>query len=325
MISSTGLSVANWKKQAILFVLILAVGFTWLYWSESGNWALRVNGEKIARAELDTEVALAEDFLIRTYGFNLEGTEAEKLHQQIEEAALQQLVDQALLKQAAKWHGLEVGKSEVDFVISMEEQQMGGAEQFKKTLSERNLTMAAYQARIKSALSIQKLWEHLTAQVTVDELELKNIYSAQREQFTNPEETKIGCILLNSEETAVAVINALNAGADFQETAVKYSQDPGVSQNKGIIGYVKKDDPLYPQSLLQEAFSLPVGGFSQKPVESELGYFVVKVFEKREAGVLAYEEVKDSLREEVLAQKKNDLFLEYLEGLRQKARVNKKI
>ncbi len=312
-------------KQVLLFLLIVAIGGGWFLWSESGDWVVRVNREKIPRQTWLQEVSLAKNFFLSVYNIDLDEPQAQKLRQQVEAEVLGRLIDRALLCQAARFYGLDVSEAEVEASLLFDQQQSGGEERFREILRSQGLTLADYRKKVEENLLIGKLWDHLTQRVTVSEAELKSSYEARREEFTQPAEVKVGHILVASEDLARSLIAALEKGADFEELALKHSRDPSVSQNKGIIGYIRRDDPLIPESLREAAFRLAPGTFAKEPVKTEFGYHVVMVFDRKAGKVASYQEVRQQLYEEVLAEKQNEVFLDYLESLRRHARIARRI
>lgn len=69
-------------------------------------------------------------------------------------------------------------------------------------------------------------------------------------------------------------------GADFEETALKYSEDRSVKANKGSLGYIKANRFLYP--LEMAAYGTPEGGYSEI-VESPSAYHIIKSGKRRPA------------------------------------------
>ena len=92
------------------------------------------------------------------------------------------------------------------------------------------------------------------------------------------------------------VIDTLKGGADFAETAKKFSTGPS-GPNGGDLGYFKAEDMVPPFS--QAAFAMEVGSFSQDPVRTQFGWHIIKVEDKRSAPPAAFDDVKDKLRAEM--------------------------
>lgn len=74
--------------------------------------------------------------------------------------------------------------------------------------------------------------------------------------------------------------NKLRTGADFSSTAIAYSGDPSVANNKGNLGYITVFTLPYEFETL--AYSTPVGKFSA-PYRSSFAYHIFKVVADRPA------------------------------------------
>jgi peptidyl-prolyl cis-trans isomerase SurA len=72
--------------------------------------------------------------------------------------------------------------------------------------------------------------------------------------------------------------NQILAGADFNEMAVKYSEDPSAAQNKGLLGYFAAFQMVYPFEDM--TYKTPVGEVSQI-ARTRYGYHLIKVLDER--------------------------------------------
>lgn len=77
---------------------------------------------------------------------------------------------------------------------------------------------------------------------------------------------------------ALEVRKEILKSGDFEAAAIKYSQDPSVSENKGSLGYFSVFQMVYPFE--EAAYNLKVGEISM-PVKTQFGYHLVKVYDKR--------------------------------------------
>ena len=68
-------------------------------------------------------------------------------------------------------------------------------------------------------------------------------------------------------------------GADFNDIAKIYSEDPSAKQNSGLLGYFHGFQMVYPFE--EASYKTPVGEVSM-PIRSSFGYHLIKVHEKRE-------------------------------------------
>jgi len=97
-------------------------------------------------------------------------------------------------------------------------------------------------------------------------------------------------------EQAVALadmlLKKLKAGASFEELARRHSEDGPSAKNGGIVTipvgpgltteWIRRQDPGVPASVLEAAFTTPVGELCPHVIVSERGVFVLKVEERRE-------------------------------------------
>ena len=107
------------------------------------------------------------------------------------------------------------------------------------------------------------------------------------------------------------------AGADFDEMARKNSDDSSAKAG-GDLGYFSKGQ-MVPE-FEKAAFSLPVGGVSDV-VETQFGYHIIKVDEKRAAKKLRYDDVKTDLAGYIYQKKMRERFEQFVGDLRKKADV----
>ena len=76
------------------------------------------------------------------------------------------------------------------------------------------------------------------------------------------------------------VLNELRKGADFQKTAVQYSDDPSAKINKGDLGYITVF--TLPYEFENAIYNTPIGKFSTA-VRSKLGFHIFKNLGERKA------------------------------------------
>ncbi len=129
------------------------------------------------------------------------------------------------------------------------------------------------------------------------------------------EEVHARHILLASEEDAKAVITELDGGADFEELAKEKSTGPS-APNGGDLGYFKKG-AMVPE-FGEAAFSMEPGSTSEEPVQTQFGFHVIKVEDKR-TNEPTFEETEPQIRQEVA----RDIVTALVEGLREGATIER--
>lgn len=118
-------------------------------------------------------------------------------------------------------------------------------------------------------------------------------------------------------EKAKAIKKKLDAGADFEELA-KGSSDGPSAKNGGDLGYFGRGQ-MVPE-FEAVAFKLPVGAISD-PVETEFGYHIIKVEEKKAPKKLRYQDIKMDLAGYIYQKHGRERYEQYVSDLRKKADV----
>ena len=331
--------------------------------------AVKINNESIMRSEYDrTKEMLTEQYRAAMPDF----FKAKDAVQQIEKAAMDKLVDEALLRQKAEALKIKVYDRELDSGVAEIKKRFSrgpdgaplGAEAAEKTFREElrreGVTTEQFRERIKKQLMVRKLVEDtIKARTAVPkEPELKAYFDkismavkgdtvtavsgmeeeaaqdllavALRFKELTAERVRLRHILFKAEETAqlteknLALKRAedakkeLDGGTDFDELATGRSDDKESAAKGGDLGYIVRG--MLPKELEEPAFSLPLGQPSG-PVQTQFGYHLIRVDEKRIAQKLKFEQVSDDL-EQLLAQSNFAKELaNYLKALRKDAKI----
>jgi peptidyl-prolyl cis-trans isomerase C len=120
-----------------------------------------------------------------------------------------------------------------------------------------------------------------------------------RSEHKPQEEVHARHILVDTKEEAEKVIADLKAGASFEELA-KQSKDPS-GQNGGDLGFFARGQMVKPFE--DAAFTLQPGAITEQPVQSQFGWHVIRLEEKRMSEPPALADVEDQLRNFLLREK----------------------
>jgi peptidyl-prolyl cis-trans isomerase C len=129
----------------------------------------------------------------------------------------------------------------------------------------------------------------------------------------NPPQPEIHArhILVPTKEEAQKAIDEIKAGKDFSAVATELSKG-GSAQNGGDLGYFVKDD-MVPE-FAEAAFAMKPGEVSQEPVQTQFGWHVIKVEDRRDRQPPSFEEVKQTLESEAQQEIVTALLKELREG-----------
>ena len=174
------------------------------------------------------------------------------------------------------------------------------------------LALAAQDAKLDQGPDFERRVEFLRKQAlrnayvetqivsTVSPEELQKGYETLVLAQHKPEEQlRARHILVETKEEAQKIIEDLKAGVAFEELA-KQSKDPS-GENGGDLGFFGRGQMVPPFE--QAAFALEPGSYTQEPVQSEFGWHVIRVEEKRMSQPPTLEEVTDELRNFLIRQK----------------------
>ncbi len=131
-------------------------------------------------------------------------------------------------------------------------------------------------------------------------------------------------ILVKTIEEAQDVIKQLDGGASFEELAKAKSTD-GAAQNGGDLGYFSSGQ-MVPE-FEKAALALDIGAYTKEPVQTQFGFHVVKVEDKRAKAQPEFDKVKDQVRNIVLQENyvksvkaiRDELKVEYVDAELKKA------
>ena len=145
----------------------------------------------------------------------------------------------------------------------------------------------------------------------LNEERLRDAYDRMIAEREREEEVHARHILVETEDEAKEVVAALARGADFAATAKERSIGPTASSG-GDLGYFTKGN-MVPE-FAEAAFAMRRAEISKEPVQTQYGWHVIMIVDRREALPPSYEESVDSLSEqetrvvvgELLARLEND-------------------
>ncbi|MDN7247334.1 peptidylprolyl isomerase [Planococcus shenhongbingii] len=162
----------------------------------------------------------------------------------------------------------EVTEEEIDAEFKSNKEQMG--ESFEQFLAQNNQTEESYKKVIRLNLLQEKA---LTDGVEVTDEEIQAQYDRQGTELNARH------ILVADEETANKVKKELDAGGDFAALAEEHSTDTGSAANGGSLDWFGTG-AMVPE-FEEAAYALEVDEISE-PVQSQHGFHIIQVTEKRE-------------------------------------------
>ncbi len=227
------------------------------------------------------------------------GATFDQLPPQMKAQVVEQAIEKELLKEKAIKSGVEKTK------------------EFKETLE-----------KIKRDLALQIWMKNQYDKIKVSDKEAKEFYQKNIDKFKRPELVHARHILVKSEKEAKDIIAELKKTpkdklkAKFIELAKAKSVGPS-GKRGGDLGFFKRGQMVKPFS--DAAFALKPGSFTDKPVKTQFGYHIIYVEEKKPAGTIPFEQIKDRIKAQLKMQKFQKLIKNEVDKLKKSAKIKKNI
>ena len=146
----------------------------------------------------------------------------------------------------------------------------------------------------------------------VPEADAKKVYEEKIKEIKPEQEVRARHILVDTEDDAKAILERLNKGEDFATLAKEKSKDSNAEG--GDLGFFTRGQMLKPFE--DAAFALDVGKISD-PVQTQFGWHVIKVEEKRDQALPSFDQVKEAIIAQLVQQKAQEV----VTGLRYAANI----
>jgi peptidyl-prolyl cis-trans isomerase SurA len=249
--------------------------------------------------------------------------------------ALERLIEKKLIQQEAERLNITVSEQEVEQAIQdiarRQALTLGG---LKAALAREGVQFDQYQERIRDQLLTSNvIRSRIQSQIEVSEEDLIDYYARNPEVFQEGEEVRVQQIFFplppssdrreaeDIHQRARKVYQQLKAEDNFQVLVEKYSQ--GWADRSGDdLGWVRRGTLL--PSFELKAFKLKVGQIS-KPFRTPLGFHIIKVLGRRKAKAEPFAEVKERIREQLLQERAEGLFRQWLQRLKDDSLIELKL
>ena len=153
-----------------------------------------------------------------------------------------------------------------------------------------------------------------TVKDSVSDADARKFYDSQVGAVKGDEEVSARHILVESKEQARDIFEKLAHGTDFAQLARERSKDPGSKDQGGALGFFGRGQ-MVPQ-FEEAAFRLKKGEVGE-PFQTQFGWHIIKVDDRRQRSAPSFEAVKDRVRAAVMHQKAQQI----VSDLRGKAQI----
>lgn len=277
--------------------------------SDSDVVVATVNGAPITLKDLKIEIArirgVTPSVAART------GTRSEVSR------ALRQLIERAVVLKEGERLGVAVRQAEVEEEVRRYRADFppGGLE---KALLQGGVDAEVWQEGLRQSILYRKSVEAIARPLAdVSEEEVKRVYRETYGKATRPERIRIRQFLFDSPETAARARGKLAEGASPDAVVNRFSTAE-VAPLDIDLGYLTREE--LPEEVAEELFGLPAGGVS-RVTRKDKTFSLFLVVRKSAPGPYSYAEKAPDIRRELLGQRREEAFRDWLEAEVGKAHV----
>lgn len=212
---------------------------------------------------------------------------------------LNAMIADEILDQEAEKANIKVTQDELDDEMAVYEKSYGGEEALAAAVESSGMTMDDLLSDMETYVKIEKL---IGPDIQVAEEEIESYFEENKDSLAQPAQVEASHILAATKEEADEVAAKLADGNDFAELAKEYSTDTATAQNGGALGFFGTGEMA--AEFEETAFAMEVDEISD-PVETDFGFHIIQVTDKKEAAEAKLETSKEQIKELLFDQKLN--------------------
>jgi len=258
----------------------------------------------------------------------LVGAEGAMFMLQFQGESLLGIIQQELFEQEAEKRGIRVARADVEAAYlerynSVLETYELTEEALSDYMESRGSSLAEYQDSLREQVRPQllntQLRDDVVGIVEPSETDLLSYLEANITRYDSPEEVKAAHILVDSEELAQVVLDRLAAGDSFTDLAAQYSEDASNKNSGGDLDWFGRG--VMVDAFTDAAFALDIGETSG-PVQTEFGWHIIHVSDRREGGVPAIDEIREQLRTDYISDTTTERFESWYDDVYEAAEID---
>ena len=287
----------------------------------------KVNGTPITSGQVEQELRN----IVAQYQNNVPPDQLQQLQPKLRTQALENLINTQLLFREADRRGIkpssEAINTELDGIIS----RFPSPEAFQQQMTKVGISREQMVKDIEQQLKVTALVKEalVAVETTVTDEEVSQFYQGNPDSFKSPEQVRAQHILLkiNANDTPemrsqkrlelASLSGKIENGADFSKIAGEKSECPSKEQG-GDLGFFERGRMVKPFE--EAAFTLKVGEVSDI-VETQFGYHIIKITDRKEAGTVPLEEAREVIENYLKNTKEQEVVNSYIGTLREKAEI----
>jgi parvulin-like peptidyl-prolyl isomerase len=235
-----------------------------------------------------------------------------------EEEVLDDMITEKIMVLRAQELNISVSEIELENKIKEIKKDYGG--DFTSLFAQENVNYENWRQAFKKELLLQKLVAmDVNSKIKISDDEAKNYFNEHRDHYKKESRVRVAQIVVKDLAAAKKAEDRLNAGEDFAKVAASMSIGPE-AHHGGDLGWVTRR--VMPEPLDKTIFKMPANKISPI-VQSSYGFHIFKVLESQPAGEGDFADVREDVMADIMLQKEDAAYINWLEDLKKKAVVKK--
>lgn len=232
---------------------------------------------------------------------------------------LETMITNEIVKQEAEKAKVEVSEEDIDTEYENYINYYGGEESFNSMLQMYGMTADDIRKDIENSLLTEKV---IASTIEVKDDELKTYFDENAANYETSAEVAAKHILVETEEDAKSVLDRLNKGEEWDALAAEMSTDTSNKDKGGDLGFI--GEGVMVEAFQTAAFAQEVGTISE-PVQTDYGFHIINVYDKKEAKAAVFEDVKDKVKDDYVYAKVSEQFATWMEDKKEEYKVENKL
>ena len=224
----------------------------------------------------------------------------------------------------------KVTDADVDAELAKIKGQFPDEKAFQDQLAQSGMNPEKLKENVRTGLQQSRWMKSQVQTPEVTDEQAKAFYDSNMKEFEQPETVKATHILFmvdadapadvvkQKEDAATKAAERAAAGEDFTTLAKELSEEPGAAESGGDLGFFPKDR-MVPE-FAEVAFAQKVGDIS-KPVKTQFGWHIIKVTDKKTAGTVPFDQVKDQVTSFLKSSGQREAVQAVLNKLKESAKI----
>lgn len=248
---------------------------------------------------------------------------------EIKQRGLEELIDRELILSEFRQKGYNLPESLIqDLVKERIRKEFGDRRALLKELQEQGRSTEEFRRRIREDLVISQMnFFNVREKIVISPKKIEAYYKTNETKFKLLDQVRLRMILINpksrglepARKLASEIVTKVRAGAKFADLARENSDDTFRTRG-GDRGWIEDKEDNLRKELRAVAFKLNAGQVSD-PVELEGAIFVLAVEEKRAAGLMPLNDVRNEIEGTLRAEEQQRIRMGWIKRLREKSFV----